>query len=168
MRSYSLHQPSAHRAGSRGAAVDQVPQLLPPPAAPREHHQARAPSRPLQVPRRRQRREGGRLHRVRLLRLRAWILITATYQRLEYFGGIRACSILDLCTPIDSLQRKKPKHSGIWHGTKPEGRQYLRDEQDRIRAAKSIAIVGGGALGIRAFPGTFPICPYSDFFHLPS
>ncbi|KAL1710001.1 hypothetical protein EV121DRAFT_252137 [Schizophyllum commune] len=45
--------------------------------------------------------------------------------------------------------RKKPKHSGIWHGTKPEGRQYLRDEQDRIRAAKSIAIVGGGALGIQ-------------------
>lgn len=45
--------------------------------------------------------------------------------------------------------RKKPTHSGIWHGTKTEGRQYLRDEQDRIRAATSIAIVGGGALGIQ-------------------
>lgn len=37
-------------------------------------------------------------------------------------------------------------------GTKEEGMAWLRRCQDRIRGASSVLCVGGGALGIRAFP----------------
>lgn len=42
-----------------------------------------------------------------------------------------------------------------YDGTKPKGIEFLKSAQKQVEAAPSVLVVGGGALGIRRFPGCF-------------
>jgi NADPH-dependent 2,4-dienoyl-CoA reductase/sulfur reductase-like enzyme len=35
--------------------------------------------------------------------------------------------------------------------TKDEGRRYFRDHEERLKNAKDVVIIGGGAVGVRTF-----------------
>lgn len=65
------------------------------------------------------------------------------YDYLIYALGAR------LPDPINIFSRGKN------FGTKPEGIKWMKDAQKRVKEAKSVLVVGGGALGVRECPFFF-------------
>ena len=72
---------------------------------------------------------------------------TIDFDFLIYAVGASLPPPINLWGKFDGIEG--PTQPETPHGTKPEGCRWLIAEQERIRDAESVCIVGGGALGVR-------------------